>query len=246
MLLALDVGNSSVKGALWGGSWETVQRWDHGGVGSWAERLRSIGDLEAVGIASVVPAITDVLFEAAERVGVPVVSVSTDLRLPFRLDYQTPHTLGADRLAAAVGGHALAEGRAVVVVDAGTAITTDIVTAEPAYIGGAILPGPDLLRRSLARDTGQLPDVPWPDAVTPIGSSTVEAIQAGIGTLVLEGVTGLLARTLEAVGRDALVVATGGWAEWLAVRISLIERCEPRLVLEGVRLLTDQSRSSSD
>lgn len=236
--LALDVGNSSIKGALWTGVWGDIQRWDPADLHTWTERLRDLGDLEAVGLASVVPGQTASLIEAASRVGAAVSVVSADRPLPFRMGYKTPGTLGADRLAAAVAAHSLADGRAVVALDAGTAITTEAVTAEPAYLGGAILPGPDLLLRSLVRGTGQLPRVPWPDAVAPLGTSTVEAIQAGTATLVLEGVAGLLDRTLEVVGQDALVVATGGWGPWLADRIPRVDRVEPMLVLEGVRLLT--------
>ncbi|MGB3543958.1 type III pantothenate kinase [Rubrivirga sp.] len=237
--LALDVGNSSVKGAVWNGGWGALERWTLADLETWTTRLRGVSGLEAIGLASVVPSQTGRLVEAAEHVGVTVSIVSSGCPLPFRMDYETPDTLGADRLAAAVAAHALAGDRAVVALDAGTAITTEVVTAEPAYLGGAILPGPDLLLRSLARGTGQLPQGTWPDIVEPFGSSTIEAIQAGTATLVLEGVTGLVDRTLEVLGHDAFIIATGGWGTWLADRISRIDRVEPLLVLEGVRLLTD-------
>ncbi len=140
-----------------------------------------------------------------------------------------------------MGAWALGRGASVIALDAGSAITTEVVSAgkpgrhEPVYLGGAILPGPDLLRRALARDTRQLPDVPWPETVSPIGTSTVGAIQAGLGALVLDGVAGLLRRTQAALGGGALVVATGGWGPWLAERLTEVDRVEPHLVLEGVR-----------
>ena len=238
--LALDAGNSSVKAAVWDGAWSEAARWPAGAASPsvWTQRLTAFADADRVGIASVVPALTDVLGQAARAVtGAEPVAVSADLALPFRMAYRTPATLGADRLAAAVAAHALADGRAVVALDAGSAITTEAVTAEPAYLGGAILPGPDLLRRALARDTGQLPDVPWPEPVSAVGATTAQAIQAGLSVLVLDGVAGLLRRTVEAVGGDALVVATGGWAPWLAKRLPQIDRVEPLLVLDGIRRL---------
>ena len=244
--LALDAGNSSVKAAVWDGAWGATARFpsDDAPAEAWTARLEELaGDAEAAGIASVVPALTPVLAEAVAAVmgAVPTV-VSADLPLPFRLAYATPRTLGTDRLAAAVGAHALAAGRPVVALDAGSAITTEVVTAEPAYLGGAILPGPDLLRRSLTRDTRQLPDVPWPDAVAPVGDSTVTAIQAGLSALVLDGVAGLLRRTTDALGGDALVVATGGWGPWLAERLPEVDRVEPHLVHDGIRRLALAAR----
>ena len=242
LFLALDAGNSSVKAAVWDGAWGETARFpsDDAPVEVWAARLeRLVGEAEAAGIASVVPDLTPVLSETVAAVtGAAPVVVSVDLPLPFRLAYATPRTLGTDRLAAAVGAHALAGGRAVIALDAGSAITTEVVTSEPAYLGGAILPGPDLLRRSLARDTRQLPDVPWPDVLDPIGGSTVSAIQAGLGAFVLDGVAGLLRRTRGALGGDALVIATGGWGPWLAERLPEVDRVEPHLVHDGIRRLS--------
>lgn len=247
--LALDAGNSSVKAAVWReGGWGEAVRFpsDDAPVEVWTDRLAAVArGARAGGIASVVPDLTPTLAEAVERVtGAAPVLVSVDLPLPFHLAYATPQTLGTDRLAAAVGAHALAGGRPVIALDAGSAITTEVVTAEPpggagqaAYLGGAILPGPDLLRRSLARDTRQLPDVPWPEVIAPIGDATAPAIQAGLGALVLDGVAGLLRRTQAEIGGGALVLATGGWGPWLAERIPAIDRVEPFLVHDGIRRL---------
>ena len=239
--LALDAGNSSVKAAVWDGGWGEVVQWPSDDVPAerWAERLASLGPADHAGLASVVPTLTPPLAAAVRTAsGADPVRVGPDRPLPFRLAYRTPHTLGADRLAAAVAAWHLGHGRAVVVVDAGSAITTEAVSAEPAYLGGAILPGPDLLRRALARDTGQLPEIDWPDEAPAIGGTTAEAIQAGLATLVVGGVERLLDRTVAALGSDPLVLATGGWAPWLAARVPCIDRVEPHLVLDGVRLLS--------
>ena len=227
---------------MWAGRWVRVERWpsDRATAETWAGRLRDLAPgAEAVGLASVVPALTPVLVEAAEAAwAAPPVVVSASCPLPFRLAYRTPATLGADRLAAAAAAWALAGGAApVVALDAGTAITLDVVSAEPAYLGGAILPGPDLLRRALARDTGQLPDVPWAAPPSPVGATTTEAIQSGLTNLVAGGVERLLRRTADALGAEPAVVVTGGWGPWLAGQLGLA-RVEPHLVLDGVRLLT--------
>ena len=240
--LALDAGNSSVKGAVWDGAWGDAARWpvDDAPVEVWAARLASLaGAASGAGLVSVVPDLTPVLAAAVRAtVGAAPVVVTADGPLPFRMAYRTPYTLGTDRLAAAAAAWDVSGGRPVVALDAGSAITTEVVTAEPAFLGGAILPGPDLLRRALVRDTRQLPEVEWERPPSPIGGSTAEAIQAGLTTLVLDGVAGLLRRTSEALGTDPLVLATGGWGPWLAERVPQIDRVEPNLVLEGVRLLS--------
>lgn len=246
--LALDAGNSTVKAAVWDGRrWGEVTRWPSASapVDVWTGRLAAVaGGVDAAGIASVVPALTPVLAGAARSAfGVEATAVSAALPLPFRLAYATPHTLGADRLAAAVAAHALADGRPAVALDVGTAVTTEAVSAEPAYLGGAILPGPDLLRRGLAAGTRQLPEVEWPDTLAPIGDSTAGAIAAGLAVLVADGVAGLVRRTVGALGGDALVVATGGGAGWLAAHVGGVDRVEPHLVLDGVRLLTERAAS---
>ncbi len=241
-MLALDIGNSSVKAAVWRDGWGPVARFpcDDADVARWARRLAEVGPADRAALASVVPRLTPVLVAALTEVAsrAPFV-VTADAALPFRLAYETPHTLGADRLAAAVAAHTLANGRAVIAVDAGSTVTTEVVSAEPAYLGGAIVPGPDLLLRSLTRDTEQLPDVPWPDTLAPVGASTLAAIQSGVGGLLADGVAGLVERTRQALGGDALVVATGGWAEWLAAHTDVIDRVVPTLVLDGVRQLAD-------
>lgn len=247
--LAVDAGNSSVKAAAWDGErWGPVARWPSAPAGAdvWAARLAEVApDARHAGVASVVPTLTLVLAEAARVVtGHDPVVVAASLSLPFRLAYRTPHTLGADRLAAAAAAwHSAGQGgRPVVALDAGTAITVEVVSAEPAYLGGAILPGPDLLRQSLRGGTGQLPDVPWAAPASPIGTSTVEAIQAGLAVLVADGVAGLLRRTAGVLRARPVTVATGGWAPWLAEHVAEIDRVEPALVLDGIRLLSESAR----
>ncbi|MDX1532136.1 MAG: type III pantothenate kinase, partial [Rhodothermales bacterium] len=104
---------------------------------------------------------------------------------------------------------------------------------------GAIGPGPDLLRRALARGTAQLPEVGAELPPSPIGRSTVEAVQVGVMVPFLDGVRGLLVRTAAVLDAEPFVVATGGWGGWLAERIDGIDRVEPDLVLHGVRVLLD-------
>ncbi|HIG73414.1 MAG TPA: type III pantothenate kinase [Bacteroidetes bacterium] len=249
--LAVDIGNSAVKVARWDGTWGEVASYKssvEAPAHVWAPRLAKLADgARAGGVCSVVPALTPRLADAlAEVTGTPPFVVRTDGPLPFRMGYATPHTLGNDRVAAAAAAwlrFGTDPARPLIAFDAGTAITVeaiDLAADGPVYRGGAILPGPHTLRQSLARGTAQLPEVEWERPASTIGTSTREAIQAGLTTLVLDGMAGLLRRTAEALSEPPVIVATGGWGGWLARRLPAVDHVAPHLVLDGVRLLASR------
>ena len=244
MFLALDIGNSATKLGLFDGDvWTGLERLDSD-AGELSEELSSRlanADVQAAGIASVVPQLTDQAKTAVRMdFGVDPIIVSAELPLPFEMGYETPETLGADRLAAASAAwihFGRREGRSVIAVDAGTAVTTEVISGDGVYLGGAIAPGPDAIRRALVRDTAQLPEISWPDAPEPIGSSTHAAISAGVSIMFLCGVRGLLEGSANKLKKPPFIVATGGWAEWLDRHLDAIDVVEPDLVLDGIRLL---------
>jgi type III pantothenate kinase len=134
-----------------------------------------------------------------------------------------------------------------VVICAGTAVTVESVRANGTgwiWEGGVIAPGPDLLRRSLPDHTAALPLVDWPDGpVAPFGHTTPEAMQAGLSGLFAGGVAELVRRAADALSGRPLVVATGGWASWLAKHTEFVARIEPTLILDGVRALAQPHAS---
>ena len=242
-VLALDAGNSALKGALVRPDGAVLAPFRLGWEAGWPGALRAaLAHLPeppvAAGLASVVPARTAEVEAAVREVfALDIATVHAGRRLPFTMGYATPATLGADRIAAVAGALALrnpAPVRALVVLDAGTALTLDAVTSAGVHVGGAIAPGPRLLMESLARGTALLPDVPLAAPLSPIGRSTTEGLQAGVVLGFVEAARGLLRRTLDALGEPAFVVATGGWAGLLAAEIAEINEVRPYLVLEGV------------
>lgn len=245
--VSVDIGNTSVKVARHDGeAWGEVVSFSSSPDAPeavWAPRLERIvkhGDI--AGVCSVVPALAPRLVTALhETTRTSPFVVAHDGPLPFRIGYHTPETLGNDRIAAAAAAWLqFADGRPVIAFDAGTALTIEAVDLDargPVYCGGAILPGPHTLRRSLARGTAQLPEVEWERPERVIGRSTAEAIQSGLATLILDGLAGLLARTAEELSAPPVVVATGGWGGWLANRLDAVDHVAPHLVLDGVRLL---------
>lgn len=251
MILALDIGNTAVKGGLFDGT-ALVRTFRFAtdpaaSVPAYRHALRHhLGgaEVQQIGIASVVPAVTERLAEAvrAETL-LPALVVRHTLALPFAMGYETPETLGTDRLAAAAGAHALYReaqpDRPLVVVDAGTAVTVEVVSADDVFLGGTIGAGPDLVRRALAGGTAQLPDVAPDLPRRAIGRSTREAIQSGLLFPFLDGVRGLLTRIADELGTEPYAVATGGWGTLLAEHVPAIVHAEPHLVLHGVRALLD-------
>ena len=100
--------------------------------------------------------------------------------LPIENLYETPDTLGKDRLAAAIGANELFPDQNLLVIDAGTAITYDLVSKKNQFIGGNISPGLEMRFKALNQFTGKLPLVTYSDDFEPIGRNTIDAIRAGV------------------------------------------------------------------
>jgi type III pantothenate kinase len=155
--------------------------------------------------------------------------------IPLRNSYATPHTLGADRLAAAVGAAYLRPGQATLVIDAGTALKCDLVTADGTYHGGSISLGLRMRLRALHEFTGRLPllELPPDATVSLTGDSTRSAILSGVVNGAVAEISGFVAeyqRCWPGLG----VVLTGGDAAFLATRLQARIFVVPELVLLGL------------
>lgn len=196
-----------------------------------------------VGVASVVPALARRVPEAVRAwCDASPLMVRPTLRLPFTLGYDTPVTLGTDRLALAVGawdryGKAAPTARSVIAIDAGTALTYEVITADGTYLGGAIAPGPRIMADALHQGTAQLPDVPLTPPASPVGRSTEAALQSGILFGFVDGVTGMLDRLRATLDTPLVIVVTGGWAKLLCEHVPAIDDADPHLVLRGIQTL---------
>ena len=139
----------------------------------------------------------------------PVLEVKGDSSVPIKNSYSTRHTLGVDRLANAVGAHFLFPDRPVLVIDAGTCITYDLVDAGGVYAGGAISPGASMRARSLHAYSARLPLVVPHEAPALLGTDTEGSIQAGIHHGIVSEMHGMI----EAHGQhrsSMAVTITGG------------------------------------
>jgi len=149
----------------------------------------------------------------------PCIELNHSTPIPLENRYRTPDTLGYDRIAAAVGAHTIYPGRTVLVIDAGTAITYDIVTAKGEFLGGNISPGLEVRFKSLHKYTTRLPHLERPDEKPPlVGSSTREAIQSGVVNGLMFEVDGFI-DTISQKYPKLQVVLTGGDAKYFAEKL---------------------------
>ncbi len=152
--------------------------------------------------------------------------------------YKTPSTLGRDRLAVCVGANYLCPNRNLLVMDVGTAVTFDVVNAQNQYVGGNISLGIDMRRRALHTFTAKLPLVEVPDDVPLIGTTTDEAIAAGV----INGLAGEMEAyigELSAVYPDLAVFLTGGSSKCFEKRIKSKIFAYPNLVQIGLNRILD-------
>ncbi len=251
MRLVLDIGNTALKiGCFAQGAGTVLRRVNATAWEPRAEALQAIiaqHPINAAAIVSVVPAHTPQAAALLAACGVnDVLVVGPGVSLPFKMGYATPATLGTDRLAAAAGAwaHWHQSATTMLVVDAGTALTYEVI-ADGVYRGGAIAPGPVLLQRALHQGTAQLPDVPGEAPAHVIGASTHAAIESGLYHQFIDSVSGMVGRLKRATPGPHVVIATGGWGNMLQTSLSTIEHHAPHLVLEGGLALLELAQTSA-
>lgn len=234
--LAVDVGNTSLKCGIFEGrelvSKARFETMSVGELGGWAKRNGA-----SRAIVSTVRK-DGVVFCNALREVLPTHRLTSLSKLPFVNSYETPVTLGGDRLAGVAASAVLYPAQDVVVVDAGTAITCDYVSSDGVYEGGTISPGISMRFKALHEHTGALPLVGVESYSRAIGRTTEECIAAGVIDGVLAEVLGFLQK-IPKFATGFQLILTGGDAEVLEKRLG--RPCEVRqeLVLEGLNALLE-------
>jgi type III pantothenate kinase len=203
-----------------------------------ARRVRALvkaSGARRVVVASVVPAATA---RIAPALPAETVHVGPAAAAGLRIEYPHPSSIGADRLANAVACIALF-GKPSVVVDFGTAVTFDVISARGAYVGGVIAPGLNLMVDYLHSRTALLPHIRLAAPPRVVGKSTREAMLSGA----VHGYRGLVAEILRRIraeqfaGKKITVVATGGDAPLIAAALDLFDHSDPMLTLHGLRII---------
>ena len=246
MILAIDIGNTETMLGLFDGD-EVVDSWRLS-----TERHRTGDELflklsallatradggappERIVVASVVPALDRPWDDAAARLGLPLLRIDWRTQLPIRLEVDEPHSVGADRIVNTLATSCLF-GRDTIVVDLGTATTFDCITADGAFLGGVIAPGPRAGIDRLHTLSSKLPSVQIASPERVLGRNTVEALESGVFYSIVEGIDGIVGRLIdEWAPEDPLVIATGGLAALVAPHCRRVQEVDPYLTLKGI------------
>jgi type III pantothenate kinase len=161
-----------------------------------------------------------------------------NVALPVEVHYQTLRTLGKDRLAAVVGANYLWPGRDILVIDAGTAITYELIEASGVYTGGNISPGMTTRFKALNHFTGKLPLLREEEDIPLIGDSTKTAIQAGVVNGIIYEMDGYI-NDLRLKYPDLLVFLTGGHSFYFVRRLKNTIFADINLVLTGLNRILE-------
>ncbi len=248
MLLAVDLGNSTIRLALYEGveQWVTAalptsraasaEELAAGLAGALDSALRGGARVDAVAVSSVVPDLENRLRSALRsRFSCVPEFVGRELPPPFPVRYRPPGSAGADRLAN-VAAALRRRGAPVIVVDCGTATNLEVAAEEGAFIGGAILPGPEAMRGALYDAAPHLPPVEIERPARVIGGTSRECLESGLYHGSVSQLRGMVEQVRAELGVAAPVIGTGGWAERLLSGQQWVDEVVPLLTLEGVRL----------
>ncbi len=239
--LTIDEGNSSMKLAIWRGeelAAETIcAPGDYDEISHFVE---SNAPVDAAIFCSVHRRYVTQVSSHLEKIVPRVVVLDAFTPLPVRIGYRTPCTLGVDRIAAAAGAAVVAPGRTALVVDMGTAITYDVVSADGEFIGGNIAPGIYMRLEALNHYTKALPLIETDGDCPRWGYDTETAMRAGA----IRGVVGELQYYRHCIkDKDAVVILTGGSANLITPYITSKIIYEPNLVLIGLNSIINHNEN---
>lgn len=248
MLLAIDIGNTNIviglfsDGVLqkhWRLATDKGRTADEYGLilKSLFSQAEAATDIKGAIIASVVPPL-DGVFRAAvsKHIGVEPLLVGEDVtpRMPVLTD--DPSEVGADRVVNAVAAYSAFK-TDLIVVDFGTAVTFDYVTAKGEYAGGSIAPGISISAEALHEKTAKLPKVDVGRTSTVVGKNTVESMRAGVFWGFVGLVDGIIERMINEVGGSPKIIATGGLAPLIIGNSVYITETDEFLTLKGLYII---------
>jgi type III pantothenate kinase len=255
MLLVVDIGNTSVTlglymseklGPRWRLASDSERTSDEYGI-LIAQLLERAGvqcrDVREIAMASVVPPLTGTFDRACrDYLNAAPLIVDLGVRTGIALRYEDPKQVGADRVVNAAAVRSFFKGPACI-VDFGTAIIFDAISAEGEYLGGAAAPGVGIAADALFRRAAKLPRVEIIRPPSAIGRNTVHALQSGLLFGYVGLVDGMVARFRSELGPEMKTIGTGALVELIAKETRSIDIIEPWLALQGLKVIYDLNRS---
>jgi type III pantothenate kinase len=249
MLLALDAGNSNITIGAFEGR-ELIGRWrlrtiHEQTADEWGVLMRNLFALasldlarvDGIIIASVATIVDAPLTGMAERYfHTTPLFVTPDTDIGLKVLYDNPREVGADRVVNGVAAFNRYGGPAVV-VDLGTTINFDVVSANAEYLGGMICPGIGMSISGLFAKTARLPMVDFREPARLIGKNTVNSIQSGLYYGFAGLIDGIVERVIAELGSKTTVIATGGQARLIAQVSRTVKEINEDLTLEGLEII---------
>lgn len=246
MLLAVDIGNTSIHSGIFkGGVLKKTFR-----IPTYAKNLRPkyikrlrpyLKKIERVIIVSVVPGALKRVEKTLKNVfGKPVLVIGRDVDSGVKNLYKRPKQVGQDRLVNARAAYELYGGGSII-VDFGTAITIDVVNKNKQYLGGVIVPGVEISLKALSERAYFLPDVSVKRPKGILGKETRQSMISGAVYGFSSLCDGIVQRLKRRCSRSATVIATGGLSRLIGPYCKTIDKIEPELTLKGLRLIGNGS-----
>lgn len=249
MLLCIDIGNTNITLGLYqsetlGSRWRLATNMERMPdeyalqfLGLLSHAGYSPADLSGVCLASVVPPLTGRIIQTCHQyLDQDPLVVDPGVKTGVRILYDTPRSVGADRIVDAAAVLRLYGGPACV-VDFGTGTTFDAISEEGDYLGGAIAPGIGIAAEALFQRAAKLTRVDIQRPPSAIGRNTTQSLQSGLLFGYVGLVEGMVARFRAELGPKMKVIATGGYAELIARETDVIQIIAPWLTLDGLRII---------